>query len=168
VSWQERAKRSFRGKGAVGKYPLMYRRLRQFLETIPRRNLTVLDYGSGPGEVHTKRLRDDYEDCHFDSYDLSKDGTSLRSLEGQWFDVVVASNVLNVIEDKQALNDTINEIYACTAPEGMVMCNLPKSPRYLDVDEDYIEGQLKYHFHIVQRDGNEFLAAYPRRSIVEH
>ncbi len=170
MSWQERAKRSFRAKGAVGKYPLMYRRLRTYLDTQQERHLSVLDYGSGPGEVHTKRLRDDYPDHHFDSYDLNHLGTTVQAAccGAMWYDVIVASNVLNVIEDKQALNDTINEIYSWTAPQGVVLCNLPKSPRYLDVDEDYIESQLKYHFHVVQRDGNEFLAAHPRMSIVEH
>ena len=161
MSWQERAKRSFRAKGAVGKYPLMYRRLRTFLDTTFRDSACVLDYGSGPGEVHTKRLRDDYPDCHFSSYDLDPEGTS-----GKYgrYDIVVASNVLNVIEDRQALKDTILEISRCVVPEGVLLCNFPKSPRYLDVHETAIEKQLKKLFHIVQREGNEFLAAYPRVS----
>ena len=45
------------------------------------------------------------------------------------YDVVYASNVLNVISSESMLTETLDQIYGCLKNDGIFIANYPQSPR---------------------------------------
>lgn len=137
----KRANKSCRSEGAVGRDPLCYRELRerQYLNTP---FCTVLDFGAGKNAVHTKKLRE--EGWDIDAYEFGANVTDEHIKEIKiTYDIVIASNVLNILNSNGMLVKTLNEIANAIEPGGILICNYPANPRYLpDVDGVSIKRRL--------------------------
>lgn len=126
----------------------------KYVESIARKEDKILDYGAGKGAVHTIYLREKGFNCV--AYDFGDNVTELHdknALERQ-YDIVFASNVLNVCSSTGMLINTIREIYNATKDNGIVVMNYPSSPRKTVLDTNAIEYIIERIFqHKAERVG---------------
>jgi hypothetical protein len=93
---------------------------------IKREKDDILDFGSGKHRYWEKRLA--HKHYHIDSYDLSLTDRTLRP----YYTVILVSNVLNVQEDIDQLQDTLAEIMSFAKSGARIVWNYP-SPRKMDL-----------------------------------
>lgn len=99
----------------------------------------VLDFGCGSEFVQGKYLRDLGFDVSGWDFGANKPKDCVESLE-PIYDVVYASNVLNVISSVTMLAITLNQIYDCLKDGGIFIANYPLSPRKMNSSASFIEG----------------------------
>ena len=143
----KRANRSARSAGAVGRFPLCYQALRDITQTQVVDDRTygpagraagrqfwpggnILDFGSGPDAIHTKMLREDgFRVTAYDFGDNVTDEVDADALSRS-YEVVLASNVLNV-QEEELIEATLNQLFDAVKPGGCLIWNYPSSPRYM-------------------------------------
>jgi 2-polyprenyl-3-methyl-5-hydroxy-6-metoxy-1,4-benzoquinol methylase len=112
--------------GAVNKSPIVYR----FASKVLTPTDLVLDFGAGPEAIHAAKLR--LNGFQVTSWDFGANFVEgvhdKKALSGK-YDIVLASNVLNVLSDGSAITQAIGEMVGCLKPEGRVAWNYPVSPR---------------------------------------
>lgn len=145
-----RMNRSGQRGGAVGKKPTVCTRLvlDWIEEGILRGDEKVCDFGAGKKAAQTAILRDaGLRDVT--PYDIGANdhGTTFRDIEGS--DVVVLSNVLNVQDSMESVETLLGAIFRLMAPGGLLVCNLPREPRYGYVTPHLVVGAaLKAGFEV--------------------
>ena len=90
---------------------------------------SILDFGSGPAAVQTLALRD-AGFKNVSAYDFgvnTRDGIQDPDALNKKYDVVFASNVLNVSSDEEMLRETLRDIKK--AAKNEIVFNYPSSPR---------------------------------------
>ena len=100
------------------------------------RNKTLLDYGSGKDPIHTKWLR--RQGLNVTAYDFGNncvEGIHDKDALYKRYDVVFASNVLNVQSSDTMMNATLYQIYKTLKKGGQFIFNYPSSPRKSDMPE---------------------------------
>lgn len=101
----------------------------KYVESIARKEDKILDYGAGKGAVHTLYLRGKGFDCT--AYDFGENVTEIHdknALDRQ-YDIVFASNVLNVCSTTHMLVRTTMELWQATKNDGIAIVNYPINPR---------------------------------------
>ena len=104
----------------------------------------ILDFGAGKGAVHTKWLRE--EGFNVTAYDFGEnciEGLHDKNALRRQYDVVMASNVLNVCSSQQMLEETLRQISQSLKVGGVFVCNYPASPRKLDWRADDIASMIQ-------------------------
>ena len=96
----------------------------------------ILDFGCGRDAVHVGLLRERGLDV------VGHDFSLPATLERGSFDVVYASNVLNVQTDDAMLFKTLREIRSYLRLGGLFIANYPKEPRYCPLSADDLLGVL--------------------------
>lgn len=118
------------------------------------KNKIILDFGAGKGATSTKYLLSKGFDVA--AYDLwCGNGDELLdkyALDRQ-YDVVFASNVLNVQSSLSMLNETLKQIYDTVKDGGEFICNYPQSPRKMLLTSEEIERIILTVFGSVERVG---------------
>ena len=105
---------------------------------------SVLDFGAGKGAVHTKWLREGGFDVT--AYDFGEnciEGLHDRNALQKQYDVVMASNVLNVCSSQHMLETTLSQISNSLEVGGVFICNYPASPRKLDWTADDVACMIR-------------------------
>ena len=118
-----------RAAGAVGKSAVLPRLLRgeAFADLSPITvdpNSSVLNFGSGPAEAHTKLLQQE----GFTNVTSVDHGLNPEALN-KTYDTVFASNVINVQGSEEALDATLSQLFKASKAKGQVIINFPASPR---------------------------------------
>ncbi len=145
------ANRTSRSRGAVGANPLVYR---YFRERCYSKGLSILDFGAGKDAVHTHKLRAEGWE-HVTAHDFgdnvneNHDPDALR----RQYDVVLASNVLNVQQCWGMMRETIDDILHATRPGGVAIVNYPQSPRKCDLSLADVQTLLLDRFEEVEKRG---------------
>jgi len=154
---QKRAAKSSRSTGSVGRNPKVYRYLKEptqeFLDLLQvndkqtLKKFYVLDFGAGKGAVHTLSLRKDGFQ-HVTAYDFPDNSSSVHDefALGKEYEIVLASNVLNVQGSKEMLEKTLRQIILAMSPGGVAIMNYPKSPRYLSMSNLEMVDTLRSFF----------------------
>lgn len=120
----------------------------KYVESIARKEDKILDYGAGKGAMHTLYFRDKGFDCT--AYDFGDNVTEIHDKDAlkRQYDIVFASNVLNVCSSLAMLIDTLKEINKATKENGVAIMNYPSTPRKIVLDiasmEHVIENVFKY------------------------
>lgn len=124
----------------------------KYVESIARKEDKILDYGAGKGAVHTLYLREKGFDCT--AYDFGDNVTELHdesALERQ-YDIVFASNVLNVCSTTHMLVRTTMEIWKATKDGGCAIVNYPNSPRKGDFTVKEVKDVLECSFDCAEAE----------------
>lgn len=116
------------------------------------KNISILDYGSGRNAWHSRYLIS--LGYNVTAYEIGKNfndlyhsKTSLKSV----YDVVYASNVLNVQPNVVFLKTVLSEIEQCTSDNGSFICNYPYSPRKnKSISTNDMKAYLKSYFKEVK------------------
>ena len=139
-----------RTSGAVGKNALLSRVIRK----VGNMDLKYLDYGSGPAALHTVLIRAD--GYNVVAHDINPEktkwhiNTKLSGYDG-WFDVVFASNVLNVQPTIEHVRDVVSEVDMMLKLNGTALFNYPVSPRKTDLVVSEVDAILKEQFRVAER-----------------
>jgi 16S rRNA A1518/A1519 N6-dimethyltransferase RsmA/KsgA/DIM1 with predicted DNA glycosylase/AP lyase activity len=93
----------------------------------PDQNLTFLDYGAGKKAIQTKKLIE--AGYNVTAYEIGKNVTELHDANAlsKKYDVVFASNVLNVQRRMKRIEKMLSEMDACS--KKYIIMNYPSSPR---------------------------------------
>ena len=125
-----RANISSRSMGAIGAKAIAPR----YVEKIATKENSILDYGAGKDAIHTLRLREKgYNVVAYEFGDNIIEGLHSRSALINRYDIVFASNVLNVQSGIAMLITTLYQISNVLKDGGIAVFNYPRSPRYLDI-----------------------------------
>jgi len=112
----------------------------------------ILDFGAGPKATQTKRLKD-AGFKNVTAHDVPENRVSEHHTEDALdhkYDVVMASNVLNVQENDKDFTDTVKEMGKVLKDDGHIIANFPKVPRkHKDIQTpDQLEDRLKDRFNV--------------------
>lgn len=105
----------------------------------------ILDFGCGSEFIQGKYLMSLGFDV--DGYDFgsNKPKECVNAL-GSHYDVVYASNVLNVLSSSEALRETLLQIKNCLKNGTVFVANYPQSPRKLNLTTKQMENILRFYF----------------------
>lgn len=118
------------------------------------KNKIILDFGTGKGATSTKYLLSKGFDVT--AYDLwigNGDELLDKFALNRQYDVVFASNVLNVQSSQSMLLETLTQIKNSIKDNGEFICNYPQSPRKMVITTADIEEILCSTFSSVKRVG---------------
>ena len=143
-----KANKSSRSSGAVGPKALTPRMVLQYIKDTGNKNIKILDFGSGKDAKHTYALRDMGLNvtAHDFSANINDEHHDPNAL-GRTYDIVFASNVLNVQGSENMMRRTIEDILKTMSNDSVFIANFPSSPRYgfetakqaKDILEDYFD-----------------------------
>lgn len=100
------------------------------------RDKTILDFGAGKDAIHTKWLREN--GLNVIAYDFGEnciEGIHDENALDKRYDVIFASNVLNVQSSDVMMMETVYQIYNALKKGGIFIFNYPTSPRKTDMPE---------------------------------
>lgn len=139
-----------RSSGAVGPKAVVPQAVRVFA----KKKHSILDFGAGRHAAHAQMLSD--EGYRVTAYDFGSNVTELHNPNAlsKKYDVVYASNVLNVQSSVDMLERTISQIANSVKSGGIFIGNLPSSPRKSeDVNADVLNEILSQYFSNVEKVG---------------
>jgi len=124
--------RTARSAGAVGRNAVVPRVVTKYLKDNPEL-ATVLDYGAGPDQIHVMKMRKEFPMGLILGYEIGDNHRKYHHITRRTayrilWDVVYASNVLNVQPTEDALEDTLRELMVLSK-NGIAIFNYPASPR---------------------------------------
>lgn len=101
----------------------------KYVEVIATRADAILDFGAGSQAIHTKYLRSRGFNCV--AYDFGNNVTKFHDVYAlrKTYDIVFASNVLNVQSSADMLIKTLDQMKGVVDDNGTVIMNYPSSPR---------------------------------------
>lgn len=105
----------------------------------------ILDFGCGSEFIQGKYLRDLGLDVSGWDFGDNRPKDCVEKLE-QAYDVVYASNVLNVISSHSMLIKTIEQIKSCLKDNGVFIANFPQSPRKMEISSDELSKIIQEKF----------------------
>ena len=152
----EKANRSSRSSGAVGPNAVTPRMVLQYIKDSGNRDVKILDFGSGKDAKHTYALRDlgldvTAHDFHSNIRDEHHDPNALN----RQYDIIFASNVLNVQGSEMMLRRTIQDVMTALKDDGVFIANFPGSPRYYFESAKDAKQILEDYFDIVVIHGSD-------------
>ena len=109
------------------------------------KNKKLLDYGCGSEFIQGNYLRQ--LGFNVDGWDIgvNKPKDCVSELR-QIYDVVYASNVLNVISSESMLIETLDQAYNCLKIGGWFIANYPSAPRKMDININLLRGIIQGKF----------------------
>lgn len=118
------------------------------------KNKAILDFGAGKGATSTKYLLSKgFDVAAYDLWVGNGDELLDKFALNRQYDVVFASNVLNVQSSQSMLIETLSQIKDSMKDNGEFICNYPQTPRKMLLSEIDIEGFLRFAFSSVERVG---------------
>ena len=117
----------------------------RFIANNIKKDKRILDYGCGSEFIQGNYLRQ--LGFNVDGWDIgaNKPKDCVDELV-QIYDVVYASNVLNVISSTSMLMETLDEVYNCLNDGGVFIANYPAAPRKMVMDLWCLEEIIQKRF----------------------
>jgi propanediol dehydratase small subunit/type III secretory pathway component EscR len=137
------ANKTSRATGAVGMKAIVPKKVAE----IAKKTDTILDYGAGIQAMQAKQLKE--QGFNVTAYDFGnniKEGIHQTDALARKYDIVYASNVLNVQSSEKMLRQTLSEIVNSMNETGKFIANYPESPRKTDLKANNIENIIKEYF----------------------
>jgi hypothetical protein len=133
-----------RSKGCVGKNAVVPAMIAHTLRRLALdghnlRGRHILDYGSGKVPRHAMDITAK-TGVKIDAYDIGTnfvEGVHVKPKARQ-YDLIYASNVINVLPSKGATVDALREMKSFCSKVGVIVFNYPKKPRHAGLDIDDI------------------------------
>lgn len=117
----------------------------RFVANSINKDKKILDFGCGSEFIQGKYLRDLGFDVAAWDFGENKPVECVDKLE-KIYDVVYASNVLNVISSLSMLMETLDQIYGCIKDGGMFIANYPQSPRKMTMSDKELSNIIQEKF----------------------
>ena len=118
----------------------------RFVEKNIDKGKKILDFGCGPEFIQGKYLNELGFNVSGWDFGENKPHNCVRKLE-KVYDVVYASNVLNVISSNRMLEETLDQIYKCLKEDGIFIANYPQSPRKMALSVQQLSEIIQGRFN---------------------
>jgi hypothetical protein len=138
----EAMNKTARSNGAVGKNAIVPRIVKELADWLCEDGddmkdfIYILDYGAGPRCKHVLQLvAEGYK--HVYAWEIGANFSPYIHDEEallQYYDIVYASNVLNVQPSPAGIEQVVAQCFAATTAGGYCVFNYPKSPRKTNTD----------------------------------
>lgn len=127
----------------------------KIIRNLISKNDLVLDFGAGKNAIQALRLqREGYKVTAYDFGDNLNSKIHDPDALDKKYDVIYASNVINVQSSISMLHETLSQIVSVLKPSGVFIANYPKDPRMLGLNEEKMLKELKRHFTSIERYPN--------------
>ncbi len=151
-----KANKSSRSSGAVGPKAITPRMVLKYIKDTGNKGIKILDFGSGKDAKHTYALRDmgldvTAHDFSANVNDEHHDPNALNKI----YDMVFASNVLNVQGSEQMMLRTIEDVLKTMNNDSVFIANFPSSPRYGFETAKEVKDILENYFDVVLIHGSD-------------
>ena len=114
---------------------------------VTKKDIAILDFGAGKDAYGTIYLRDRGFDCTaYEIGDNFTPGIHDDKALTRKYDVVFASNVLNVQPTEKCVIEVLLKIQTLIADGGMFVCNFPTKPRHNGMTTGMLESVLRLGF----------------------
>ena len=142
------------GASAINKNGTIRAVVPLFIEKNINKSKIILDFGAGRGCTSTKYLLSKgFDVTAYDFWYENGDELLDKYALDRQYNVVFASNVLNVQSSFSMLNETLKQIYDAVKDGGEFICNYPQSPRKMLLTSEEIERIIIKVFGSVERVG---------------
>ena len=147
--------RTARSSGAIGSKPTVC--TQYLIDNCVNPRAFVLDFGAGPKSQQANILRGRGFQ-HVYAYDIGKNYNPDQHVSPFYrsgiplsnYDIVFASNVLNVQPDLSHLKSTISQLHSLVEhSSGILICNFPKKPRKNECSDTRLYDILMDYFDSV-------------------
>ena len=151
-----KANKSSRSSGAVGPKAITPRMVLQYIKDTGNKDIKILDFGSGKDAKHTYALRELGLDvtAHDFSANIRDEHHDPNALEKE-YDIIFASNVLNVQGSENMMRRTIDDIIKTMGKDSIFIANFPSSPRYGLQTAKEAKEILQNYFDVVVIHGSD-------------
>jgi len=128
-----------------------------FVEQYASKNDLILDYGAGKYPLYTLRLRS--RGYKVKAHDFGRNFTDLHDSDAleYKYDIIYASNVLNVQSNRRMLISTLKQIQGLLKQNGIFIANYPRSPRKIDMTFDELKSIISDFFEFEYLGKNTLL-----------
>lgn len=144
--------KTYRARGATSGVSGARAVVPRIIESLISPRDRVLDFGAGTEAVHARNLRS--KGYNVSAYDIGRNLDpaihDTYALSKKW-DVVYASNVINVQPSKSALISLIDLIAGLLVHGGVFVGNYPTSPRKSGMSVADVDQILRKRFQVVER-----------------
>ena len=148
------ANKTSRTNGAVGKNAIVPRKVREYLGAYCDEEITILDFGAGKTAAHQQAmLQDGWAVTAYEFGDNVDPRFHNELALMQTYDIVYASNVLNVQSGFDMARATIKQVADVVVTGGVLFANYPASPRKSEITPKEMEWLLMEQFGAVTRVG---------------
>lgn len=139
---------TYRATGSVGPKAVVPR----IVPEVAKKTDRILDFGAGTKAIHTVALRK--QGYNVTAYDIGNNVNPMthdtRALSKKW-DVVYASNVMNVQPSPTYLLGLVRTLASILKKGGTLVANYPPSPRKSGMSVAEVDGALQRQFREVVR-----------------
>lgn len=143
----EAVEKTARSKGAIGKNAVVPRIALDFADKFLGKDSYILDFGSGKEARHTKDFREIGYNFTY-AYDFNNSSPySMKNPQAVKWDVIFASNVLNVQTSEGMLDRTLEYLKKLCNSHTTLIVNYPKSPRKLEVTLEQLKEKFNKYFN---------------------
>ena len=151
-----RANKSSRSSGAVGPKAVTPRMVLKYIKDTGNKDIKILDFGSGKDAKHTYSLREMGLDvtAHDFSSNINDEHHDPNALD-RVYDIVFASNVLNVQGSENMMRRTVEDILKTMTNDSIFIANFPSSPRYGFETAKEAKEILEDYFDVVVIHGSD-------------
>lgn len=151
------ANKTSRYSPAVGAKALTPKAVRSYIENLDKDDTWILDFGAGKHAMHAQAFVEEGWKCLAHEFGDNVDHKvhcALAMLNE--YDVVYASNVLNVQSNLTMLVETIMQVKSVMKEGGVFFANYPLEPRKYGISADGLRLVLEQHFdHVIWVDGKK-------------
>lgn len=110
----------------------------------------VLDYGAGKDPLLTKMLKSKGFNTTAHDFGVNQTSNHDKQALNSKYDLVIATNVLNVQQDKTMLNKALEQIKDVLVHNGTLIATFPKLPNETGITQKEFKEIFKLHFGIVK------------------
>ena len=141
------ANKTSRAGGSVGNNAVTPKIVKDLIS--PKDNKSILDFGAGKSAVQTLALRAEGYDVTAYEFGNNVD-VNLHSENAlkRKYDVIYASNVINVLSTIKMVSETLSQIHKSLAEGGIFIANYPASPRKLPASVSDMKIMLEEFFTV--------------------
>lgn len=142
------ANKTSRNSAAIGEKAITPKFVRKFIDGYRlKATATILDFGAGKTANHARALVEDGYFCLAHEFGDNVDPRYHYELAMlNKYDVVYASNVLNVQSSMDMFEETIEEVKSVMKLDSVFIANFPLSPRKMDMDAAEMRELLDQYF----------------------
>lgn len=128
------ANKTSRNSKAIGGKAITPKAVREYIDTFLNKDCTILDFGAGKSAAHARAFVEDGYNCLAHEFGDNFDPRyhSDMALQNK-YDVVYASNVLNVHVSLHNLLETLDTVKSVMKDDGVFIANFPLQPRKMDM-----------------------------------
>lgn len=145
------ANKTSRNSPAVGAKALTPKIARKYMEVnFKKDDALILDFGAGKHAIHTQALvAEGWQVLAHEFGDNIDPRVHCELAMQNKYDLVYASNVLNVQGDEKMLRETLRQVKSVLKPNGVFVANYPLDPRKSDMVTQDVRNILNAEFSFV-------------------